>query len=557
MSIIKILDETVSNIIAAGEVVENPSSMIKELYENSIDAKCKNIEINIKSDLSYFKITDDGVGMQKDDVYLSIQRHATSKLKTKEDIFNLNTFGFRGEALASISAVSKMSLSSKTKIDKFGTKITVFGGNIVSDSKIAMKTGCIIEIRDLFYNTPARKKFLRKDQTELTAIKDILIKLALSNPNVSTKLFIDNKKSISTTGTGIDNTIIELLGKNIFKNLKKFKYGYLGTSEIYRSSKNYIHTYINSRYCKSNVIERAVIDGYYTKLMKNKYPFAIILYDINPSEVDVNVHPSKKIIKFSDDKIVYKDIRNSIEEFFYEDDRKNYNKDINVTTQITHENTINEPTINNIFNNSNISTLFSMENISVTNDDIHYDILGQVFDTYIVVQNKDSIDFYDQHAMHERITYEKLKDKYYNQTMSKKQLLIPELISLSIIEKNTLFDNINIFKDFKFEIDEISETDIIVRAVPDFELRNSTEKILKGIIECLIDNKTVTDIREKIIISLSCRSSIMAGQKLSLSQMKELIVNLHKINKYNCPHGRPIISTITKNDLDKMSKRKV
>ncbi len=547
MSLIKILDENVSNIIAAGEVVENPASMIKELYENSVDANCKNIEIHIKSDLSYFKIIDDGVGMSPDDVYLCIQRHATSKLKTKEDIFNLKTFGFRGEALASISAVSKMNLSSKTKDDKLGTKITVFGGNIIDDSMVAMKTGCIIEIRDLFYNTPARKKFLRKDQTEITAIKDILIKLALSNFNISTKLFIDNKKIFTTTGSGMDNTILELLGKNIFKNLKKFKYGYLGNSEIYRGTKNYIYTYVNNRYCKSNVIERAVIDGYYTKLMTHKFPFAIILYNLDPNEVDVNVHPSKKIIKFSDDKIVYKQIRTSIEEFFYEDDRKNY------TPPKIEEISISEPKIINTTDYTP-NVLFNIEKEEITKK---YNILGQVFDTYIIVQNINSIDFYDQHAMHERITYEKLKNKYYNQTMSKKQLLIPEIIELTTTEKSTLFSNIQIFNDFQFEIDEISENEIILRSVPDFELRSSNQKIIKSIIECLMDNKEVVDIREKIIISMACRSSIMAGQKLSFNEMQNLISQLHKINKYNCPHGRPIISSVTKNDLDKMSKRKV
>lgn len=547
MSLIKILDENVSNIIAAGEVVENPASMIKELYENSVDANCKNIEIHIKSDLSYFKIIDDGVGMSPDDVYLCIQRHATSKLKTKEDIFNLKTFGFRGEALSSISAVSKMNLSSKTKDDKLGTKITVFGGNIIDDSMVAMKTGCIIEIRDLFYNTPARKKFLRKDQTEITAIKDILIKLALSNFNISTKLFIDNKKIFTTTGSGMDNTILELLGKNIFKNLKKFKYGYLGNSEIYRGTKNYIYTYVNNRYCKSNVIERAVIDGYYTKLMTHKFPFAIILYNLDPNEVDVNVHPSKKIIKFSDDKIVYKQIRTSIEEFFYEDDRKNY------TPPKIEEISISEPKIINTTDYTP-NALFNIEKEEITKE---YNILGQVFDTYIIVQNINSIDFYDQHAMHERITYEKLKNKYYNQTMSKKQLLIPEIIELTTTEKSTLFSNIQIFNDFQFEIDEISENEIILRSVPDFELRSSNQKIIKSIIECLMDNKEVVDIREKIIISMACRSSIMAGQKLSFNEMQNLISQLHKINKYNCPHGRPIISSVTKNDLDKMSKRKV
>lgn len=547
MGIIKILDENVSNIIAAGEVVENPASMLKELYENSVDAKSSSIEISMKSDLSYFKIVDDGIGMKKEDVYLCIQRHATSKLQKKEDIFNLKTFGFRGEALASISSVSKLCISSKTDTDKLGTKITVYGGNIINDTSVAMKTGCIIEIRDLFYNTPARKKFLRKEKTEISAIKDILVKLALSNPIIKTKLIIDSKVIFSTSGTNMDNTIIELLGKNIFKNLKKFKYGYLGNQEIYRGTKNYIYTYINNRYCKSNVIERAVIDGYYTKLMKHKYPFALILYDIDPTQIDVNVHPSKKIIKFSDDKIVYKQIRTSIEEFFYEDDRKTY-------TPVIHEQ-------KEISINENVSTtqqeLFTYD----THDDVveknNYDILAQVFDTYIIVKNKDSLDFYDQHAMHERITYEALKDKYYNQQMAKKQLLIPEVIELSLTEKNVLLANIKIFEDFKFELDEISETEIIIRAVPDFELRNSNERIIKGIIECLMENKTVTDIREKVIISMACRTSIMAGQKLSYNQMTELVNKLHEINKFNCPHGRPVISTVTKNQLDKLSKRKI
>ena len=552
MSIIKILDENVSNIIAAGEVVDNPASMIKELYENSIDAQAKNIEIHIKSDLSYFKILDDGVGMVKEDLFLCIERHATSKLHTKEDIFNLNTYGFRGEALASIAAVSKMNISSKTETNKLGLKISIFGGNIVNSSDIAMKTGTIIEIRDLFYNTPARKKFLRKEQTELTAIKDILLKLALANFEIATKLIIDDKVIFSSSGTSLDNAIIELLGKNIYRNLKKFKYGYLGNQEIYRGSKNYIYTFINKRYCKSNIIERSVIDGYYTKLMKHKYPFAIILYDINPSEIDVNVHPSKKIIKFSDDKIVYRQIRKAIEDFFYEDDRKNYTiSSIPKTTQVSQ--VLEENTFKH--SEAKVQELFSYTDTIEENKS--YNILAQVFDTYIVVQKKDSIDFYDQHALHERLNYEALKEKYYNQTMTKKQLLIPEVFELSLTEKNILFNNIQIFSDFCFEIDELSENEIVLRAVPDFELRTTNEKIIKSIIECLMSNKTLTDIREKVIISMACRYSIMAGQKLSMPEMKDLVKRIHEINKFNCPHGRPIISSITKDYLDKLSKRKI
>lgn len=552
MANIKILDENVSNIIAAGEVVENPASMVKELLENSLDANAKNIFISVEDGGTYVKIVDDGVGMEISDIYLSIERHATSKLRTKEDIFNLNTFGFRGEALASISAVSKMTLTSKTNDMKIGHRIIVLGGNIVKTIDTACKTGTTIEIRDLFYNTPARKKFLKKEQTESNNIKDIVSKIALANYNVAIKLEINGKLSISTSGNGMENTIFEIFGKNIFKNLKKFEYGYLGTEEIFRGSKNYIYTYVNSRYCKSNLIERAVIDGYYTKLMKNKYPFAIIFYDVNPSEIDVNVHPSKKIIKFSDDKIVYKQIRTAIEDFFYKDDRKTWTptsytektKSINVSENIISDNT----------KNTYIQSLFS----NVEEDkSLDFEILAQVFDTYIVVKNKESIDFYDQHALHERIRYEELKKRYTENKMTSKKLLIPEIIEFTTSDKDVIINNIDIFKDFGFDIDEISEKEIVVREVPDFELRNTTQNIIKAIIDSLSHNYEIKDIREKIIISMACRSAIMAGQKLKIEEMNALVKKIHEINKFNCPHGRPVISKITKEYLDKLAKRKL
>ena len=552
MANIKILDENVSNIIAAGEVVENPASMVKELLENSLDANAKNIFISVEDGGTYVKIVDDGVGMEISDIYLSIERHATSKLRTKEDIFNLNTFGFRGEALASISAVSKMTLTSKTNDMKIGHRIIVLGGNIVKTSDTACKTGTTIEIRDLFYNTPARKKFLKKEQTESNNIKDIVSKIALANYNVAIKLEINGKLSISTSGNGMENTIFEIFGKNIFKNLKKFEYGYLGTEEIFRGSKNYIYTYVNSRYCKSNLIERAVIDGYYTKLMKNKYPFAIIFYDVNPSEIDVNVHPSKKIIKFSDDKIVYKQIRTAIEDFFYKDDRKTWTptsytektKSINVSENVISDNT----------KNTYIQSLFS----NVEEDkSLDFEILAQVFDTYIVVKNKESIDFYDQHALHERIRYEELKKRYTENKMTSKKLLVPEIIEFTTSDKDVIINNIDIFKDFGFDIDEISEKEIVVREVPDFELRNTTQNIIKAIIDSLSHNYEIKDIREKIIISMACRSAIMAGQKLKIEEMNALVKKIHEINKFNCPHGRPVISKITKEYLDKLAKRKL
>ena len=305
MGIIKILDEKVSNMIAAGEVVENPASMIKELLENSIDAESTYIKINVKNGNRYVKISDNGKGMTRDDVLLSVERHATSKISTKEDLSNILTYGFRGEALSSISAVSKMSISSKTANDDTGTLITLSGGKVTNLKEVQREKGTEIEIKDLFFNTPARLKFLRKESTELRYIKDIVTQEALANPNISIILSSEDKEILRTSGRGMKNTILEIFGKNTLQNVVSFPLGFLGNTSLNRSNKDGIFIFINNRPVKSKIIEEALIDGYYTKLMKGRYPFAILFIEIDPSEVDVNVHPSKKIVKFSDEKYIY------------------------------------------------------------------------------------------------------------------------------------------------------------------------------------------------------------------------------------------------------------
>ena len=606
MAEIKILDESISNIIAAGEVVENPASMIKELLENSLDANSTKIDIEVLSGGSYVKISDNGKGMSKEDVLLSIERHATSKISEKDDIFNLTTYGFRGEALASISSVSKISISSKREVDKIGTILNSYGGIVRKYEDISRTTGTDIEIRDLFYNTPARKKFLRKDNTEYTKIKDIVLKEALANPNVAISLNIEGKSSIKTTGNGMESTIFEIFGKNILKNLTKFKYGYLGNVEILRSSKEYIYTYVNGRYVKSNVIDRAVIDGYYTKLMKGKYPFAIINYNINPKEIDVNVHPSKKLVKFSDEKYVYGDIKNSIDDFFYEYDRKNWqpvlqpkvennveytytqqniSEDINsISNSYIYEETSSKPSnyefefTENKYSDNNQVKLNEEDKIeeNIVKDnkvvekeeikddgylkgfferevkiDREYNVLGQIFDTYILVEGEEELEIYDQHIIHERLLYEELMEAYSKKELSQQTMLIPELITLTPLDKDIVLNNIEVFRSLAFDIDDIGENNIILRAYPNFTFRESIVNILYKIIEDLKINDKVRDIRERIIISMSCRGAIKAGQKLSVDEMKNMVKRLHSVGKYTCPHGRPIITKISKYFLDK------
>jgi len=690
---IKILDEKVSNIIAAGEVVENPASMIKEMIENSLDAKATMIKIEVFKSGTDVKVSDNGIGMDKDDTLLSVERHATSKIKEKEDVFNLSAYGFRGEALSSISAVSKLTITTRSENSPAGYRIGCYGGVVRKFEEVSRNVGTEMEVRDLFYNTPARRKFLRKMSTEYGKIRDIVLKEALSNSNVAFSLELDGKSTIKTSGKGIENTILELFGKSVLKNLKKFEYGYLGNVEILRSSKDFMFTFVNNRYVKSATIERAVIDGYYTKLMKGKYPFAIIFYNADPKEIDVNVHPSKKIVKFSNDKIVYNEIKSAIDDFFYYNDRENWQpnidlikKNININENIAVEkddlfsddilkgenqkilsletfdgkenseklegengftggnlekndknresagiseslssgnffndekensNKKNDSSLDEIWKKmngnlneiveNNVENLQNVENSNLVKSDkdkknwdeksnfrnyekfsgeknsnginenteneyykvgtfekhigkqVHYDILGQIFDTYILVRKDEELEIYDQHIIHERILYEELKEKFYNNKIESQHLLLPLKMEVTVIEKNIIFENIDVFQNFGFDIDEFSENEIVIRAVPAFDFRDSIENVFLQLLLDLKNEVEIKDLRENIIISMSCKGAIKAGQKLDISEMQNMVRRIHEVGKYTCPHGRPIIVKLSKNDLDKMFGRK-
>lgn len=607
MGKIKILDESVSNIIAAGEVVENPASMIKELLENSLDAESKSIKIEIKNGGRDVTITDDGVGMSQEDLLLSIERHATSKIKEKEDLYNLYTYGFRGEALSSISAVSRLTLSSKTEADELGSQITVLGGKVTSLKSIQRNRGTTIEIKELFFNTPARLKFLRKPTTEYLNIKDIIIQEALSNPEVAISLIIDGKESIKTSGNGIDNAIVEIFGRNVLKNVKKFPLGYLGNGALYRSSKDSIFTFVNNRMVKSKIIETAVIDGYYTKLMKGKYPFAIVFLEVDPKNVDVNVHPSKKVVKFDDEDRIYRYVLNEIEKSFERDDEfvsptleEKIEKDekkyldfseferftpmkaepqkileIPVEEKIVVEKeeisypveereepeevveSVKEPPVKyeKIEKTEEKLPKIEKDEKKPEKREINFKVMGQVFDTFILVERDGVFEIYDQHIVHERILYEKLKKQYYGTEVSMQQLLVPVRVLVDPREKEIIFENSENFLKAGFEIDRFSDNEILIRAIPIIDLRDSIENIFRNILKNIKENRNL-DIRESILISMSCRGAIKANEKLEISEMEKIIKELHEIGEYTCPHGRPIIVKITRDDLEKLFKRK-
>ena len=662
MGRIKILDESVSNAIAAGEVVENPTSMIKELIENSLDAGAKEIKLDVWNGGLDISISDTGCGMSREDLLLSIERHATSKIITKDDLFNIRTYGFRGEALSSISSVSKMILSSRTEEIQAGTQMNVLGGKVTNLKDVQRNVGTQIEIKDLFYNTPARKKFLRKETTEYLNIKDIFLREALANPNVKFILNIEGKESIRTSGNGIENAILEIFGKNYLKNFSKFSLGFLGNANLFKANRDSIFVFINGRSVKSKIIEEAVIAAYHTKLMKGKYPTALIFLNIDPSDIDVNVHPSKKIVKFANQNEVYDLVKGEIDRFFTDDEeiisphieaeekdgnfeeisnekdfslpqntiqindyknllniedfktvkkeitpkenlysnfsqqafikKEDYSKkDIehienekkimeSVQEKISGENETLDAEIREEFNYSQkklvadkaIEKIESLSenkyifkeedtNRGIIFDDftdlknIDFKVIGQVFDTFILVERNGLLEIYDQHIIHERILYEKLKQEYYNKTMSKQNLLVPIRFELDPREKQLALENLEIFSSFGFDIDDFDRNEILVRSIPSMNLRDSYENIIREILDNISKNKDV-DIRENIIISMSCKGAIKANHKLTLEEMYSMVAKLHEVGEYTCPHGRPIIVKMSLLDLEKLFKRK-
>ena len=652
MSRIRILDESVSNAIAAGEVVENPTSMIKELIENSLDAGSKEIKLEVWNGGLDISISDSGCGMSKEDLLLSIERHATSKIFTKDDLFNIRTYGFRGEALSSIASVSKMILSSRTEDMQNGTQMNVLGGKVTNLKDIQRNIGTQIEIKDLFYNTPARKKFLRKESTEYLNIKDIFLREALANPNVKFILNIDGKESIKTSGNGIENAILEIFGKNYLKNFSKFSLGYLGNANLFKANRDSIFVFINGRSVKSKIVEEAVIAAYHTKLMKGKYPTALIFLEVEPSEIDVNVHPSKKVVKFANQNAIFDLVKEEIENFFTDDEnfispyieteneveeintkventknnfldindfkddiqdfsqlsvinkedysKKDYNN-IKVekesfnginnkiktfgSAEITTETVVNPNEIKedskNIENfyisveSSNLTSkretfdeikdkyIFNQEDTSrgkIFDDfsslkNIDFKVIGQVFDTFILVERNGLLEIYDQHIIHERILYEKLKQEYYNHSMSKQNLLVPIRFELDPREKQLALENIEIFSSFGFDIDDFDKNEILLRSIPTMDLRDSYENIFREILDNISKNKDV-DIRENIIVSMSCKGAIKANHKLTIEEMYSMVAKLHEVGEYTCPHGRPIIVKMSLLDLEKLFKRK-
>lgn len=645
MGSIVLLDEATINKIAAGEVVDRPSSIVKELVENSIDANANKITIEIKNGgISYIKITDNGTGFAADDVSIAFERHATSKIRREEDLLKVKSMGFRGEALASITAISKVTLVSKNINESIGTKAIVEGGNIIDISEYAAATGTIIEIRDVFYNVPARFKFLKKDFTEAGYIEDVITRLALSNPEVSFKLISNNKQILLTRGKGdIKDTVYDIFGKEIYQNLINIDYEYesmkvtgvIGRPVISRSTRTQQFTYINSRYVKDKVISSAIDRACLQKYAIGKFAFCIINLNINPRHVDVNVHPAKLEVKFDDEgavfEAVYHSIKNALEQdaiktnpfsiIREEKEEKNENLVIsnNVVEKVDKKPLTLEQEIKKVeknereikkninLNNENIktslfkpyvaedtqSTIYNIvssdvvekDEVSLNNkeellntnlevgviDDntikeeksnkepLYYKYVGQVFDTYIIIQIDKKMYIIDQHAAHERLLYEKIKKDYFSKKSNSQLLLIPILINLTQKELDIVKENKELFYNTGFEMESFGTNTIKISGVPNIGYDIDFKGVFLDIVdEISTGSKTHSkEKEERFIATLACKAAVKGNMNLSYAEQITLLDEMVKLdNPFNCPHGRPTAIEMDKYEIERKFLRK-
>ena len=589
MAVIRVMDELLANKIAAGEVVEKCASVVKELVENSIDAESTEIKIDLTdAGTKEIKVTDNGIGMEHDDAVLAFQRHATSKLKTEDDLYHIETLGFRGEALASIASVSKITL--KTCKNEVGTTVEIHGGKIISVENSDSRTGTSISVRELFYNTPARLKHLKSLYTELANITDYINKLALSHPDIRFVLTNNETTILNTDGRGnLLKTINDIYGINVAKKMLNVSAenrdymitGYISLPEIHRSNRNAMVILVNGRIVRNQELNRIINDAYHAYKPDNRYPVVVLNIEVDPSLVDVNIHPTKMDIKFSNmedlcklittmikDKITGRNLIPIIKEL----PKKANKDDIQININLTRETKIQTDLFEE---NKEAEGLFEEQELILNTDLIKEEVtpyeehkieplpelypVGLVHGTYIVCQNELGMYLIDEHAAKERINYEEFLEKLGRPSQDRISLLFPITIELSTSDYVILKENMHILEENNIEAEEFGVNSIIIKAHPTWIPRGYEEKVLNNLVEQVVQKQKdfrIEKFNEEAIKMLSCKMAIKANTNMSLEEMENIINDLRKCkNPYNCCHGRPSIIFYSRQELDKMFKR--
>ncbi len=580
MAVIKVLDEVLANKIAAGEVVERCASVVKELVENSIDALSTEIRVELKeSGIKEIKVIDNGIGMDKDDAVNCFSRHATSKIKDEDDLYHIATLGFRGEALASIASVSKVELI--TSLGSVGTTVNVSGGKITSVKNSDARTGTIMTVRDLFYNTPARLKHLKSLYTELANITEYINKLALAHPNIRFSLSNDGKVLFKTDGNGdilkvinaiyglgVTKKMVEITGENNDYTIS----GYISLPEVHRANRNGMVTIVNGRNVRNAELNREINEAYHSYKPDNRYPVVVLNIEVDTSLVDVNIHPTKMDVKFSKQEALNELVRKTIQDKLKEktliphiEVKKESIKKEKVTPLTLNFDTPKEEPEEIILNDMFIEPMIKEESETY---EVHEDVkeklpliypVGLVHGTYIICQNELGMYIIDQHAAKERINYEMIKKKLASKKKEKTSLLFPITIEYPNDEFIVLKENFELLRDMNFDIDEFGVNSIIIKAHPVWLPMGYEDEAIRRIIEVVLQKEKDFDLLrfyDHVAATVACKMSIKANTSITLEEMQHLVDDLRKCdNPFNCPHGRPTTIYYTISDLEKMFKR--
>ena len=641
---ISVLDKNTIDKIAAGEVVERPASIVKELVENAIDSGALAISIEIKDGgTSLIRVTDNGGGISKDEIKTAFLRHATSKIRRANDLFNIHTLGFRGEALSSISSIAKCEIISKPSTQLTGVRYVIEGGAEVSFEDVGAPVGTTLLIRDIFFNTPVRRKFLKSTSTETAYISELVEKFMLSNLDVSIRYIVNNQTKLQSSGNGdLKEVIYQIYGREVHKALIEVDYseddisikGFIAKPEISRANKSQLIYFVNGRYVRDKHIIKAIEDAYADRMMQHKYPFAVLMIEIDTQSVDVNVHPSKMEIRFSDEAYIYEKVKKAIEVSLKNADmirqagideekkaaiKRNFERlpepfeknkltlltesDKNITTanlsDKKEEFLKDLPSIDlslkpdKVLPELKVDTIIStfdkadLERESKQNKrEVIYEnkvnedklqepavkqlefldkkaskkrnIIGQIFDTYWIVEFDKSMYIIDQHAAHEKVLYERFLKQFEKEELSSQLISPATVISLSSTEADAVEKHLPSLKKLGFEIEHFGGREYSISAIPNILPSVNKEVWLGELISELLEVDSVKNtesILEKIA-SMSCKAAIKGNQKISFEEAKILIDELLELdNPYNCPHGRPTVIKMTKTEIEKKFKR--
>jgi DNA mismatch repair protein MutL len=637
MGKIHILDTEVSEKIAAGEVVERPASVIKELIENSIDAGATLITVEIKKGgITYMRVSDNGSGMSSEDAKISFLRHATSKIQKSSDLDAIYTLGFRGEALASIGAVSNVSLYTKRIEDKSGVCVTCRGGEILSSDEAGVPDGTSICVENLFFNTPARLKFLKKDATESGYITDIITRCIFAHPEISFKLIIDGKEKLFSAGdNSLKNAIYSVYGKDYANGTIEVDYeadgirvtGLVGKGNISRPKRNYQSFFVNRRYITSKTLIGALENAYKNQIMIGKFPMAVLNIEINPSLIDINVHPTKLEVKFSDEKMIYNAVYYGTKNALYaipnvpkiermggefkrdtpkeqlnlsdladtlpknmtkRPETPEYNPRVNhflkndadklkketavkyTTPKIKPDFIKPKPPKNTeILNTVRVASPEAEKKELIPRDteiqqdetvfvDEYFEIVGQVFNSYIIAEKGNEMMIIDQHAAHERLKYEELKREIAEKQPMSQLLIEPVIVNVTGGEISAYRDNKTLFEKMGFESEEFGDDAIIIRSVPGEVEMGEVEPLVLELVAQGEEfrGELMTEKYERLLYTVACKGAVKANMAMGMQEMEALVRNVLRLKNINtCPHGRPIVVTMSKKEMEKEFKR--